>query len=140
MDTVKKLNKWANAHTSYPIDALRIGLGVFLFFKGTTFLTNSQYLLDLFEPFNNFGGAMLVIHYVAFAHLVGGVLIAVGLLTRLSIVTQLPILFGAILINFVGEMNYNNFVVATLCLGLCIFFLIYGSGKHSADYFFKMGQ
>ncbi len=140
MDTVKKLNKWANAHTSYPVDLMRIGLGIFLFYKGTGFLTNSQYLLDLFEPFNNFGGAMIVIHYVAFAHLLGGLLIAIGLLTRWSILAQLPILLGAIVINFVGEMHFNNLVLASICLLVSLFFLVFGSGKHSADYFFKMEQ
>lgn len=140
MDTVKKLNKWANAHTSYPVDLLRIGLGIFLFIKGTMFITNSQYLLDILSPLNNFGGGMLIIHYVAFAHLVGGLLIAVGLLTRWSIFVQLPIIFGAVLINFVGTMSIGNLIEATICLLLCFFFLFFGSGKNSADYYFKMEQ
>lgn len=140
MDHVKKLNKWANAHTSYPIDLLRVALGLFLFIKGTVFLTNTQYLLDIITPLNNFGAGMFVIHYVAFAHLVGGVLISVGLLTRWSIFVQLPIIIGAILINFVGTMVLSNLIEAIIALLFCIFFLFYGSGKHSADYYFKMEQ
>ena len=31
MATIKSLNKWANAHTYYPLDLLRVALGVFLF-------------------------------------------------------------------------------------------------------------
>ncbi len=140
MDTIKKLNKWANAHTSYPVDLLRVGLGIFLFIKGTMFITNSEYLLYILSPLNNFGGGMLIIHYVAFAHLVGGILIAVGLLTRLSILVQLPIIFGAVLINFIGIMNVTNLIEATICILLCFFFLFFGSGKNSADYYFKMEQ
>ncbi|MDX1758160.1 MAG: DoxX family membrane protein, partial [Arenibacter algicola] len=30
MATIKSLNKWANAHTYYPLDLLRVALGVFL--------------------------------------------------------------------------------------------------------------
>src|SRR5688572_25854272 len=30
MGTVKRLNKWANAHTYYPLDLLRVALGIFL--------------------------------------------------------------------------------------------------------------
>src|SRR5690606_27630111 len=102
------------------------------------FISNSQILIDLIEPFQNFAGSMLVIHYVAPAHFVGGILIVFGLLTRWAIIAQLPILIGAVLINFTGEMHQGNFIAAVITLLLCMFFLIYGSGKHSADYFYKM--
>ena len=50
METIKTLNKWANAHTYYPLDILRIFLGGFLFYKGIYFMSNLQELLALFEP------------------------------------------------------------------------------------------
>jgi uncharacterized membrane protein YphA (DoxX/SURF4 family) len=83
---------------------------------------------------------MIVVHYVAPAHFIGGVLIAFGLLTRWAIIAQLPILIGAILINFVGEMHTSNLILAIAVLLICGFFLLYGSGKHSLDYYFKMQQ
>lgn len=138
MDTVKNLNKWANRHTSYPIDLLRIALGVFLFLKGTSFITNNQDVADVFSPLSNFAGGMFIFTYVASAHIVGGVMIAVGLLTRWSVWAQLPVLIGAIVINFVGPMNVQNLILAFVTIIVCVFFLIYGSGKHSADYYFKM--
>ena len=140
MGTVKNLNKWANAHTYYPVDLIRIALGVFLFLKGTKFIVNSQYLTELIEPLRGWMGSMMLIHYVAPAHMVGGLLIAFGLLTRWSTAAQLPILIGAVAINFVGEMNTLNLILSLLALVLCVFFFIYGSGKHSADYYFKMQQ
>jgi len=140
MPTIKSLNKWANAHSYYPLDILRIALGVFLFLKGIDFLSNSQILVDLLKPVQNLAGAMIVIHYVAPAHLIGGILIAFGLLTRWSILVQLPLLIGAIVINFVGNMNASNLVIASIIFLLCVFFLFYGSGKHSADYYLKMQQ
>ncbi|MEW5675270.1 DoxX family protein [Flavobacterium enshiense] len=140
MDTVKNLNKWANAHTSYPLDLLRIALGVFLIVKGISFITNRQYLHEIMSQAGNFGGEMLLIHYIAAAHMMGGLMIAFGLLTRWSIVAQLPILMGAVLVNFIGVFNTQNFILASLTLIICIFFLFYGSGKHSADYYFKMQQ
>ncbi|GGH41921.1 DoxX family protein [Mangrovimonas yunxiaonensis] len=140
MGTIKSLNKWANAHTYYPLDLLRFALGVFLFMKGINFMANSQMLVDLIQPIQNWGGGMLAIHYVAPAHFIGGVLIAFGLLTRWAIVAQLPILMGAILINFIGEMQMGNLIMATITLLVCLFFLFYGSGKHSCDYYFKMQQ
>ncbi|MAQ76194.1 MAG: DoxX family membrane protein [Aquimarina sp.] len=140
MPTIKSLNKWANAHTYYPLDLLRIALGVFLFLKGINFLANSQILVDLLTPVQNLVGSVIVIHYVAPAHLIGGILIAFGLLTRWSVAAQLPLLFGAVVINFVGEMNIANLIIASVVLLLCVFFLFYGSGKHSADYYLKMQQ
>ncbi|MFD2564216.1 MULTISPECIES: DoxX family protein [Aquimarina] len=140
MPTIKSLNKWANAHTYYPLDLLRIALGVFLFLKGINFISNSQILVDLLKPVQNLAGGMIVIHYVAPAHLIGGILIAFGLLTRWSVAAQLPLLIGAIVINFVGEMNVANLVIASVVFLLCVFFLFYGSGKHSVDYYLKMQQ
>ena len=140
MDKIKSLNKWANAHTYFPVDLVRMALGVILFLKGVTFITNLQYLQDLISPFDKFGGGMILLHYIASAHILGGILIIFGLLTRWAIIAQLPILIGAVIINFMGEMQSQNLFLSLLTLAICIFFLIYGSGKHSADYYFKMQE
>jgi uncharacterized membrane protein YphA (DoxX/SURF4 family) len=143
MNNVKNLNKWANAHTYLTVDLVRIALGVFLFTKGITFITNIQYLQDLISPIDKIGGGvfgMFIIHYIAPAHMVGGIMIVFGLLTRWAIIAQLPILIGAIIVNFMGEMHSQNLLLAILTLGICVFFMFYGSGKHSADYYFKMQQ
>ena len=138
MYPVKTLNKWANAHTYLTLDLVRIALGVFLFTKGISFITNIQYLVDLISPIDRIGGGMFLIHYIAPAHLIGGIMIAFGLLTRWAILAQLPILIGAVVVNFMGEMHSQNLFIAILVLVFCMFFLFYGSGKHSADYYFKM--
>lgn len=140
MGTIKTLNKWANEHSFVPLDLIRIALGVFLFIKGINFMGDSVMLMQLFKPMENLAGGMVIIHYVAPAHFLGGMLIAFGLLTRWAIIAQIPILIGAIAINFVGEFNSYNLMVATIIFIICIFFLIYGSGKHSLDYYFKMQQ
>ena len=140
MNNVKTLNKWANAHTYLPVDLLRMALGVFLFMKGIYFFSNVQYLVDLISPIDKYGGGMFLVHYIAPAHLTGGILIFCGLLTRWAIISQLPILIGAVIVNFMGNMHGQNLLLALLSLAVCFFFLFYGSGKNSADYFFKMQQ
>lgn len=78
MNNVKSLNKWANAHTYFPVDLLRTALGVFLFWKGVTFITNIQYLVDLLSPIDKADSGMFgmfVVHYIASAHFLGGILI-----------------------------------------------------------------
>ena len=140
MGKIKILNKWANRHTYWPLDLIRMALGVFLFIKGINFMSDTQVLMNLFSPFQNMTGGMIIIHYVAPAHFIGGILIFFGLLTRWAIIAQLPILIGAVVINFVGEMDTSNLFMASITFLGCVFFLLYGSGKHSADYYFKMQQ
>ncbi len=140
MGVIKKLNKWANRHTYYPLDLLRIAFGVFLLIKGFSFMGNTQILIDLIKPIQNIAGSMIAIHYVTPAHIIGGLLIIFGLLTRWATLAQLPLLLGAVIINFAGEMNTTNLILSSAALILCIFFTLYGSGKHSVDYYLKMQQ
>ncbi len=140
MGYIKSLNKWANAHTYYPLDLLRIALGVLLFYQGVYFMSNLSLLTDLYEPIESITDNVLLVHYIAPAHFVGGVLIVFGLLTRWAVLAQLPILIGAVSINFIGEMDTNNLLLSSSVLLVCIFFLFYGSGKHSVDKYLKMRQ
>ena len=141
METIKKLNKWTNRHNPYfALDALRWFLGGFLFFKGINFMSDSQYILDIISPNREFFASMIIYQYVTMVHLGGGILIVFGLLTRLAVAVQIPILIGAVAVNFIVAMNTQNLVAASLTLLLSIFFLIAGSGKHSADYNMKMGM
>ncbi len=140
MGTVKSLNKWANAHSYYLVDLIRVALGIFLFVKGIDFMSNHAQMAEVIKPFENMPGGMLIIHYVAPAHFVGGFLIVVGLLTRWAVFAQLPLLIGAILVNFLGEMDSSNLILASAAFIICLFFIIYGSGKHSSDFYLKMQQ
>jgi len=140
MGLIKRLNKWANSHTYYPIDLLRIALGGFIVYKGLYFFQNSSYLESLLVDvnFDAFSAAMWSVHVIGLFHFVGGLMIVFGLLTRLSLAVQLPIFIGAVAINFLGTMDSQNLLESSIVLVLAIFFLIYGSGKHSADYDLKM--
>jgi putative oxidoreductase len=140
MERVKHLNKWANAHTNFALDAARILLGIFLFLKGTSFVTGNTQISDELDTVSNFTGGMFIFHYVAAAHIMGGIMIAFGLLTRWAIWAQLPILFGAVIVSMIVNSGFVNVLSAILALIACLFFLVYGSGKHSADYYFKMQQ
>lgn len=103
-------------------------------------MSNSLVLAELIEPLKNYVGEVILLHYVVPAHLIGGILIIFGLLTRWALIAQVPVLIGAVIINILGIMNLLNFVTASIILLLSVFFIIYGSGKHSADYYFKMEQ
>lgn len=138
MNNIKSLNKWANAHTYLSLDLVRIALGIFLFVKGVSFISDTEYLENLLSSIDKIGGGMFLIHYIVPAHMIGGIMIVFGLLTRWAIIAQLPILIGAVIINFMGVMQLPNLLLALITLIICAFFMFYGSGKNSADYYFKM--
>jgi uncharacterized membrane protein YphA (DoxX/SURF4 family) len=140
MELIKKLNKWANSHTYVPVDILRMALGAYLVYKGIYFFRNSQYLESLLIDLNVDGLTALLgtIHIVGLLHFVGGIMIVFGLLTRLTLILHLPIFIGAVVINFFGTMITPNLVQAAIVLIVSLFFIFYGSGKHSADYDLKM--
>ena len=99
---------------------------------------HSNYLYEILNPLDEWLGTVMIVHYVTMAHLAGGILIVIGLITRLAVLVQIPVLIGAILINFIGVMNSTNLIASIIVFCACIFFLIYGSGKHSVDYTLKM--
>lgn len=136
MNLTEKLDQWAYAHHPRWIDLLRIALGVILFLKGFFFIQDTSSVAALLKNSRFEWMSFALAHYVAFAHLVGGVMITIGLLTRLAIAIQLPILIGAVLfVNMRSGMVATNSELpfSILVLLLMIFFFIYGSGPSSAD-------
>jgi putative oxidoreductase len=140
MKVVVRMNKWANARTNIVLDAFRVGLGVFLFWKGLRFSGQTDMLVDLMQPNDPVPATIFLAHYIAMAHIAGGILVAFGLLTRLSILAQLPILIGAVAINFTGTPDWWNLAQASVGLAASLFFFIIGSGKHSVDYNLRMNM
>ena len=135
MQLVAKLNDWAHHHQSMWIDALRVLLGGFIFYKGLFFMEHTSYILDLIQPVNPTWAMIGIVHYVTMAHLAGGVLIAVGLLTRISILVQLPVLAGAVVFNILNPSLPVELVEASVILVILVAFLLYGSGGHSLDHY-----
>lgn len=140
MGTIKTWDKWADAHSHYGLDVLRVALGVFLFVKGVSFMSNLDLFMSMMRPYQDLPGSWIILHYVAAAHFVGGFFIVIGLLTRWAVGFQIPILFGAIMTNFLGEMVPANLITAIIVLLVCVFFFVYGSGRFSLDAYLKKYQ
>lgn len=138
METISNLNRWANRHTNFFTDVLRVLFGAFLFYKGIYFLSEPNYLDELLRNVHSSGTYLTLVHYVALAHVCGGLFIMLGLLTRLCSLIQLPILLGAVIVNFVGVMEWSNFLQALITFLVCVGFTLYGSGRHSVDYSLKL--
>lgn len=134
MNYVERVEHWGDTHHPKWLDFVRIALGLFLLLKGIDFADNMNKLMNLMSslPFGNFM-MIMVAHYVLFAHMLGGVLLATGLLTRFACVIQLPVLLVAIFSNITSQ--FSELSVAVLILLLLVYFMIIGGGRWSLDWY-----
>ena len=136
MGIVKRIEMWAEEHHPKWIDLLRIILGIILFVKGVLFVTDQDIIISMLQGSRIEFISIIIAHYVILVHLVGGLTIAVGLLTRLSIAVQLPVLIGAIIFVDIpkafASLN-SDLTLAILVLCLLLFFFFYGPGPLSID-------
>lgn len=137
---MQKMEAYGESHHSVGLSILRALLGFIIFFKGIVFIQDTGALAQLIQesyfPWFTVGLA----HYVAFAHLAGGILIFLGLVTRIAILFQIPVLLGAIfLVNAPRGVFTGNgeLLFSILVLLLLIFFFFWGSGPLSVDQYMK---
>ena len=136
MNYLQRLEYWGEAHHPKYLDILRIAFGIFLMIKGIEFANNTALLTETLQTrmaANSFLFS-LMIQYIIFGHIIGGFLIAVGLLTRLASFLQVPILVGALLFMDYHVMQYfSQFFLALITLILLCYFMVIGSGPWSLD-------
>jgi uncharacterized membrane protein YphA (DoxX/SURF4 family) len=124
---------------------MRIYLGIGLFVKGLEFISDRQFLSSTLrasgaEAFRFDFVATFLAHYIPLAHIGGGLLLAAGLMTRVSTLFQLPVLFGAVFLVYGrdGLFGHNqDFQFTALVLFLLILILIHGAGRLSVDHYLR---
>jgi putative oxidoreductase len=136
MNLIHRLEYWGDKHHPQWLDIIRVLLGVFLFFKGIQFLNNMGVMINLMSHKMSFGSFILVIigHYIVSAHILGGLLIVLGVLTRFACLIQIPILIGAIVFINSGQeflQPFSELLLAIVTLILLFYFLIVGNGPWS---------
>lgn len=140
MNTIQRFEHWGEAHHPAWVDIIRMALGIFLCYRGYEFLQNMGHMQELMSSTMSFSHFALVLigHYIVFAHLLGGFMLAIGLLTRVACLVQIPILLGAIIfINTSGTIMqpYSELVVSIIVLLLLVYFLVAGNGPLSFEKF-----
>jgi len=81
---------------------------------------------------------MLLVYYVTFVHMVGGTLIAMGIMTRFSAIMQIPVVFGAVFFINVLQSPFNTDLTSSVVvLILLVLFAIIGSGRWSIENYLK---
>ena len=88
MTYVHRIESWAENHQVKWLAFLRILLGFVIFLKGLFFIMNTDALLAMIanSAFDLY--AVMLVHLVASAHLLGGILIVIGLITRIAVLLQ----------------------------------------------------
>lgn len=140
MNAIQRIEHWGEAHHPRYLDIVRIALGVFLISKGVEFANNSSTLSAVVARQLPFSGLLLLLltHYIIFAHIAGGFLVAVGLLTRLACAVQVPILLGALFfVNWDVTEHFGGVLLTLLVLALLILFVIVGNGPWSLERAFE---
>lgn len=128
---------WFKENRDMWIEALRIYLGLGLMLKGLQFIFNQKLAEEIAGevgiPFFQF----LSMHVVILVHLAGGFLLAIGLLTRVAALIQIPILIGAIFFVHLRQglfQKSQDLEYVILVLFLLVVFVGYGGGRLSVDY------
>lgn len=138
MNITHKISSWGDRHHPKILDIIRMILGAFLAIRGIIFFNNSAYLRDLIlekEAIDQPAAVIsAIIYYVTYVHIVGGIMIFLGLYTRIGALLQLPIVFGAVfLVNITSPFVNSELWLSILVLALLCLFVIIGSGPLSLD-------
>jgi len=142
MNFIQKVEHWGDTHHPKWLDVIRMCLGILLFMKAIEFINNMDQLSALMEKSRFLGSISLGVmgHYIIMVHLIGGIMVATGLLTRVACLFQIPILLGAVIfINAPAGIipTDNNWYLSLLILILLVFFTVEGGGPWSADRLLK---
>ncbi|MEP6711052.1 MAG: DoxX family protein [Ferruginibacter sp.] len=142
MNYLQRIEIWGDTHHSKWLDIVRIALGIFLVYKAISFLMNMSGVMGLMKTMG--GGSfslVLVGQFIVIVHLMGGLLITIGLHTRLACLVQIPILIGAIILLNTSSGSFpvpsSELFTSVLVLLLLICFLVFGNGPWS---FNKMAE
>ncbi len=140
MQKLHDLMAWTESRRELWLDCVRIYLGLGLFARGLLLVCDVR--MDFFvnvlsrsdEPWL-FSAALL--HYIALRLCEGGAMLALGVLTRLAALAQIPVLAGAVFIVHrqdglfaLGQsLEFSALVLFLLCV-----FLVSGAGRLSLDH------
>jgi len=133
MNKYQQLIRWQVTHNSWGWDVIRIFLGLALAVRGIAFLMNPETLSEL-APGRDVAG---IGSLVAFSHLLGGLMLTAGFLTRIAALIQIPIMANAtffVAVEWGFASTNQSLELSILVLFLLALTLIFGAGKLSLDY------
>jgi len=121
---------------SVGLDVIRIYLGIGLMVRGALFISHPEALMEFLKRTHSWFVPLAVSQYVVAAHLCGGILLALGLGTRIAAAVQIPPLLGAVLFVHAHEgllTAGQSLEFAALVLAMLSAFSVFGAGRVSLD-------
>ena len=127
---------WLEARRDLCFEVLRIYLGIGLLAKGVLFASDPGQFVRMTTGGRLDAWAAILHHYVVTVHLAGGLMLALGLMTRTAALANVPILVGAVLFVHAQEglftrtqsLEFTLFVLFVLVL-----VAFHGGGRWSLD-------
>lgn len=140
MYLLHKIDVWSEKHHPLWLDFFRVLLGTVLVWQALYFIANKSAIVQIVDQYGFGFYTMTAAHAIIGIHLVGGVLIFFGLLTRFAAAIQLPVLLCNIIFIVIpnGFMTLRSETELTILItALVMLFLFEGSGHYSLDNYLK---
>lgn len=136
MDVTRKLTDWRESHQNmWVIPFLRIVLGVAIFAKIIFFIMHSDQMESAMMDATDYM-PFLFGHWMPLLEIGAGILISIGLLTRVSALLQIPLFIAALFFSghsaVLSSFEHSQTLLSLLILVLSVFFVYWGSGIFSA--------
>ena len=139
-----RMDAWVAENRDIFFDLIRIFLGIGLAVKGIQFTWDDAYISNLLLQSGRLQVLSTAIaHYIPIAHIGGGLLLAMGFMTRTAVLFQLPILAGAVFLIHMQEGLFTrgqNLEFTALVLFLLLLILVHGPGRLSVDQHLVAGR
>lgn len=132
MNKFNSMLQWLEANNSLAYSFIRIFLGTALFIRGWIMFFDPATIAALAGEDKTYWW----FSYITIAHLAGGFLLAIGFLTRLASLIQIPILIGAVFLIHLkqGLLSVGQSLeLSVLVLVLLLIYFVFGHGRLSVD-------
>lgn len=123
---------WFETHNGLAYSLIRIFLGFALFIRAWILISDPAVTIELAGTDKLYWWYS----YISIAHLIGGFLLILGLVTRLAALLQIPILVGAVFfVHFRQGLvtTGQSLELSVLVLILLIIYFLFGSGVLAVD-------
>jgi len=132
MKFISDIKLWLDNNSDLAYGLIRFFLGVALFIRGLILASDPASITKLAGEDKIYWWYS----YITVAHIIGGFSLAVGLLTRLGSLLQIPVLFGAVFLVHLkqGLLSVGQSLeLSVLVLVLLVTYFIFGPGALSFD-------
>jgi putative oxidoreductase len=121
---------------SFGYDIIRMFIGVALFVRGGMFVADPERLGSFMERSGEWFWPAAMAHYIGMAHIGGGIMLALGVGTRIAAIAQIPILVGAVFFVHWHDgllAGGQSLELAGLVLVMLVVYAVFGAGPLSVD-------